>query len=193
MTVPPYYRRVWTDAAVGVAVAFVLAVALWIAGTRTVAAIRQDERAKLQQSGDALLTAALKHSATLRRERDSLAAEVAKVDTVLVTRIRRVRDTAWLPADSSPAVVLRACRSELDALAADCNAFRQAATTALAKADTSRRSDSTVIAGLSLQLAAVRRADSLKATQLATRSRWGLVARGVCVGSLAAHALTLSR
>ena len=188
-----YYRPSPVRVVWGVVIALALALALWFAWRATANAIRQDERAKVLTEGTGLLREALEHGRRLAHERDSLAQRVAKVDTVLVTRIRRVRDTAWLPADSSPAVVLRACRSELDALAADCNAFRQAATTALAKADTSRRSDSTVIAGLSLQLAAVRRADSLKATQLATRSRWGLVARGVCVGSLAAHALTLSR
>jgi len=39
----------------------------------------------------------------------------------------------------------------------------------------------------------VRRADSLKAAQLAGRSRWRTIAHGVCAGSLAANVFTLTR
>lgn len=182
-----YYRPAPTRFVWGVVIALALAVALFFAARASVDAIRQDERATVLREGDALLRDALVRGATLARERDSLAAVVAQVDTVLVTRIRRIRDTAWLPADTSPTVVLRACRAQLDSLATDCDAFRHAATTALAKADTSRRSDSTVIAGLSWQLAAIRRADSIKAVALSRFSRWRSLERGVCVGSIAAN------
>lgn len=185
---PSPARLVW-----GVVIALALAVALFFAARTSVDAIRQDERATVLREGNALLREALARGATLARERDSLAAVVAQVDTVLVTRIRRIRDTAWLPADTSPVVVLRACRAQLDSLATDCDAFRHAATTALAKADTSRRSDSTVIAGLSWQLAAIRRADSIKAVALSRSSRWRSLERGVCVGSLAANVFTFTR
>lgn len=184
MTTPRYYRRAWREALVSMAVAFVLAVALWIAGSRTVAAIRQDERAKLHREGDALLQQSLAHARTLRRERDSLAAVVARVDTVLVTRIRRVRDTAWLPADTTPVVVLAACRVELDQLATACESFRVAATTALATADTLSRRDSAVIAGLTRRLAATRRADSATIATLSRRPRWRTLV-GAVVGTAA--------
>jgi len=184
-----YYRPSPTRLVWGVVIALALALALWFAWRATANAIRQDERAKVLTEGTALLREALEHGRRLAHERDSLAKRVADTDTVLVERIRRIRDTAWLPADTSPTVVLRACRAQLDALATDCDAFRHAATTALAKADTSRRSDSTVIAGLSWQLAAIRRADSIKADQLAGRGRSRAFERGVCAASLATNYL----
>lgn len=185
---PSPARFVW-----GVVIALALAVALWFAGRATVTAIREAERAAVLREGDALLTHALQHSRTLARERDSLAAVVARVDTVLVTRIRRIRDTAWLPADTSPRVRLAACRAQLDSLASDCDLFRRTATTALAKADTIQRRDAAALAGLSWQLAAVRRADSIKTVALSRQSRWRSIERGVCVGSVAAHVFTLTR
>lgn len=185
---PSPARLVW-----GIVIALALAVALFFGARASVDAIRQDERATVLREGETLLREALARGATLARERDSLAAVVAHVDTVLVTRIRRIRDTAWMPADTSPVVVLRACRAQLDSLATDCDAFRHAATTALAKADTSRRGDSTVIAGLSWQLAALRRADSIKAAGAARGTKWRAAGVGVCAGSLAAHVFTLTR
>lgn len=188
-----YYRPSPTRFVWGVVIALALAVALWFAGRATIAAVRQDERTTVLRDGDTLLNAALAHNRTLARERDSLAAVVAKVDTILVTRLRTIRDTAWLPADTSPTVRLAACRAQLDTLATGCDAFRRTALAAIAKADTTRRGDSAVMAGLSLQLAALRRADSAKAAQLAGRSRWRTIERGVCVGSLAANVFTFTR
>jgi hypothetical protein len=188
-----YYRPSPWRAAWGAVIALALAVALGLAARATVDAIRENERAKVRTEGGALLRLALEHSQRLAYERDSLALLVAQRDTVLVTRIRTIRDTAWLPADTSPVVRLAACRAELDELATACEQFRRTAVTALAKADTMTRRDSAALAGLSLQLAAVRRADSLKAAQLAGRSRWRTIARGVCAGSLAANVFTLTR
>lgn len=188
-----YYRPSPVRVLWGVGIVLALALALWLMGRATVAAIRADERASVLRDGDALLAQALAYGAKLSRERDSLAALVAQRDTVLVTRIRHIRDTAWLPADTSPRVRLAACRAQLDTLATDCDLFRRTATTALAKADTIQRRDAAALAGLSWQLAAVRRADSIKATQLSARSRWRSVERGVCAGSLAAHVFTLTR
>ena len=188
-----YYRPSPTRFVWGVVIALAILAALFVAGRATVRAIAADERARVMRSGDALLQQALAHGRRLAHERDSLAAVVARVDTVLVTRLQRVRDTAWLPADTASVVRLAACTAELTGLATDCASFRHAATTALAKADTSRRGDSTVIAGLSTQLAAIRRADSLKAGELTRRSRWRAIERGVCVGSVAANVFTFTR
>jgi hypothetical protein len=137
--------------------------------------------------GETLTRLALARGDALAREVDSLRAVVAHVDTVLVTRLRTIRDTAWLPADTAPVVVLAACRAQLDTLATACETFRRTALTALAQADTTRRRDSAAVAGLSLQLAAIRRADSVRAVNGARRSKLRLAADGVCVGAVAAH------
>lgn len=187
MTRPRYYRARVTPVLWGVGVALAIALGLWFAHRQALTWARADERARVLREGDALLQQALARGAALARERDSLRTVVAQVDTVLVTRLRTIRDTAWLPADTTPRVRLAACRAQLDTLAQDCETFRRAATTALAQADTIRRGDSTVIAGLSLQLAGIRRADSVRATQHSRRSRLRLVTDGVCAGAVAAH------
>jgi hypothetical protein len=171
----------------GMVVALALALALWLAGWSTVGAIRASERAKVMAEGDALTRMALARGDALARQNDSLRAVVTHVDTVLVERIRRVRDTAWLPADTAPVVVLAACRAQLDTLATDCDTYRRTATLALAQADTTRRRDSAAVVGLSLQLAAMRRADSVRASQQSRRSRLRLVTDGVCAGAVAGH------
>lgn len=184
-----YYRPAPTRLVWGVVMALLLAWALWLAGRATLAAVRDDERARVLAEGSALTRQALEHAQRLARERDSLAVLVAQRDTVLITRIKRVRDTAWLPADTTPAVRLVACRAQLDTLATACDTFRQAASVALAKADTSSRRDSAALAGLSLQLAAVRRADSLKAVQLAGGARRHAFERGACAAAIVGNVL----
>lgn len=171
----------------GMVVALALALALWLAGALTVGAIRAAERAKVMAEGETLTRLALARGDALARQNDSLRAVVAHVDTVLVERIRRVRDTAWLPADTAPVVVLAACRAQLDTLATECDTIRRTATLALAQADTTRRRDSAAVAGLSLQLAAIRRADSVRASKQSRRSRLRLVTDGVCAGAVAGH------
>ncbi len=176
----------------GVVISLALLCALGWGGWLTLSWARADERAAFMREGDALTRLALARGDALAREADSLRASVAHVDTVMVTRLRTIRDTAWLR-DTAPAVALPACLAQLDSLATDCDAFRRAATTALAQADTIRRGDSTVIAGLSLQLAAVRRADSVRATQGTRRSRVRWLAGGVCAGAVTHSLFTLSR
>ena len=183
MTTPRYMRPGIPSWLWGIIIACALALALWLAGRQTVAAIREDERAKVLAEGQSLVGAALAiQRAQWARERDSLRALVHRADTVLVTRLRHVRDTAWLPADTAAPVRLRACMAQLDSLAAECAAFRVTATAALALADSAQRRDSAVIAGLSLQLAATQRADSLARAALAQRPTWGRVAGGVVLG-----------
>ena len=177
-----------------VVICLALALACWFAGRATVQAIRQDERLKVLAEGDRL--AALTndaHRVTLARVRDSLRLALADVDTVLVRRLTVVHDTSWLPADTAAPVRLAACRVQLDSLAQSCASFRETATIALAKADTIQRRDSAAIAGLSLRLATIRRADSLKAVSIASRSRWRSLEQGVCAGSVAFNVFTLIR
>jgi hypothetical protein len=162
-------------------------------GWLTLSWARADERRVVLAEGDALTRLALARGDALARQNDSLRAVVAHVDTVLVERIRRVRDTAWLPdtilltpANRSSAV-MAACRAQLDTLATSCDTYRRTAVAALAQADTTRRRDSAAVVGLSLQLAAIRRADSVRASASDRRSRWRQAAGAVCVGSVAAH------
>lgn len=189
MSAPRYYRTDVTRLVWGAVIALALAVALWFAGRATARAIRADERAAVLREGDVLLQLALARGDTLRRVADSLRLELGRVDTVLVERIRRVRDTAWLPADTAPRVRLAACRATLDTLADACARFRAATALALAAADSVKRHDSSAFAGMAGQLAAVRRADSLKAEQLAGRGRRRSFAAGVCAASVAGNFL----
>ena len=184
-----YYRPSPTRFVWGVAIAAACIAGLWLAGLATIDAIREDERAEVLREGDTLNALWRQRATALQRERDSLGAVVGRVDTVLVERIRRIRDTAWLPADTSPVVRLAACRAQLDTLALDCLTFRQVATTALAQADTIIRRDSAAIAGLSLQLAALRRADSITTTAPSRRSRTLAFVSGACLTSLAGNVL----
>jgi len=186
-------RFVW-----GLAIAFALLGALWLAGRATVRAIQERERTAVLAEGDTLLRLALAQGNALKREVDSLRIEAARRDTVLVHTIERVRTETAKPippgTDTTALIAaVRSCRATLDTLATDCEAFRAVATTALAKADTAKRADSSVIAALSLSLAAVRRADSAKAASLTRRSTWRTVERGVCAGSIAANIFTFTR
>lgn len=190
MTASRYYRGGATATLWGVVIALALALALWFAGRATVATIdataRVEERAKVLAEGAALRDASL--ALAYRRwtvERDSLRALAALRDTVLVSRLRVVHDTTWLPADTTPTVRLFACRMQLDSLATACEAFRVTATRALAVADSQRTADTAITSALSVQLAAIRRADAEKAGKLASRNRWRTIERGVCGGALA--------
>ena len=186
MSTPRWYKGtppwLW-----GVVISLALIASLAWGGWLTLSWARADERRVVLAEGETLTRLALARGDALARQNDSLRAAVAHVDTVLVERIRRVRDTAWLPADTAPHVRLAACIAVVDSLATECGTFRRTATLALAQADTTRRRDSAAVAGLSLQLAAIRRADSVRASQQSRRSRLRLVTDGVCVGSVAAH------
>lgn len=187
-----YYRPRWAGTVWGVAIALALLAALCWAGALTLSATRADERRVVLAEGNVLLTQALQRGDTLQRSLDSLSAIVRHRDTLLIVRIEQAKGESVKPippaSDTAALVaVVRSCRATLDTLASDCAAFREVATTALAKADTTRRGDSTVIAGLSLQLAGIRRADSLKAAQSARAGKWRVIERGVCAGSVAAN------
>lgn len=175
------------DGLVWLAVCVALALGVYFAGRASVAAIRRDERARVLDEGhrlaDVLLSAERRHWAGLV---DSLRRQTRAADTVLVTRLRTVRDTAWLPADPAPAVRYVACRAQLDTLASDCATFRATATAALAAADSQHQTDTLTLRTMATQLAAIRRSDSTKAVALARRPTWWTVAKGAMVGGAVA-------
>ena len=188
-----YYRPRYAPVVWGVVIALALAAALVFAHRATVAVAVAAERAAVLADGASLLALSQAHSAAIRRERDSLRAVVARADTVLVTRLRTVRDTAWLPADTSPVVRLAACRATLDTLASDCERFRVTASKALANADSLRRADSTRLAAQSIITAGITRSRDAAQSQLAARGKWRAFERGVCVASLGANIFSLTR
>lgn len=197
MNAPRYYRGANTTLW-GIVIALALALALWFAGRATVAQIdasaRDDERAKVLKEGAALRDASL--SLAYRRwahERDSLRALVDQRDTVLINRLRTVHDTAWLPADTAPTVRYAACRAQLDSIATECAAFRAAANRARLVSDSQHVADTSALRGITLQLAAVRRADSTKASRLVARSNWRAAERGACIASVGFNAFTILR
>ena len=184
---PTYYRPRYAPVVWGVVIALALAAALVFAHRAAVASAVAAERAKVLREGEGLLRVALSHSAALKREADSLRVVVARVDTVLVSRLRTVRDTAWLPADTSPVVRLASCRAQLDTLATDCERFRATATAALANADSLRRADSTTLAAQSVITAGITRSRDAALAQLASRGKVRAFERGVCLASLTAN------
>jgi hypothetical protein len=180
---PTYYRPRYAPMIWGVVIALALAAALVFAHRATVAVAVAAERAAVLADGASLLALSQAHSAAIRRERDSLRAVVARVDTVLVSRLRTVRDTAWLPADTSPVVRLASCRAQLDTLATDCERFRATATAALANADSLRRADSTAAHAQAVITAGITRSRDAALSQLAARGKRRSFERGVCVAS----------
>ena len=164
MSAPAYYRpRVPFWLWLAVLVAALLAVVVF-AARGAVGSLRAQERRRVYAEAQAWASQITPtERAAWRRQADSLRAVVTGRDTVLVTRLRTVRDTAWLPADTSPAVRLVACRAALDSLADDCDAFRVSAVAALAVADTVHRADS--VTGRALLFATVAARDSLRTAQ----------------------------
>lgn len=183
-----YYRPAWSLILWQIGGAVALALALWFAGRASLDRIRQTERRRVLAEAAVLERQLLASATRLQHERDSLAHVVAQVDTVLVTRLRTIRDTAWLPADTTPRVRLAACRAQLDTLVTDCTTYRRVASTALAKADTIMRRDSAVIAGLTVRLTATRRADSATIAALSERPRWRTLV-GAVIGTAALTSL----
>ena len=188
-----YYRPRYAPVVWGVVIALALAAALVFAHRATVAVAVAAERAAVLADGASLLALSQAHSAAIRRERDSLRAVVARVDTVLVTRLRTVRDTAWLPADTSPVVRLAACRATLDTLASDCERFRVTASKALANADSLHRADSAAAHAQAIIAAGITRSRDAALSQLAARGKWRAFERGVCAASIGLNVFTFTR
>lgn len=146
------------------------------AARQSIGWIREDERRDVLASVDSLRPIVWQvEYARLARERDSLALETARRDTVLVTRIQRVVavDTLTL----TDTVIVRETLHQCAALAAECDAFRVSATAALAKADSTRAADS--LAAVRLALLVVDR--DRRITQLDRRPTWGTVMQSCTV------------
>lgn len=180
-----------------------LAAALYAAGVVTVRRVqsqaRADERARMTVENNTWTRAQLEtQRAHFRRIVDSLGAQVAARDSALRVRIVRVRDVPrWLPADTTPAVQLRACRAQLDTLATDCEVFRAQAAATLegvrAAADSVHRADSAAAAqaGMRAVLAVAEREEFGR--RLASAQRGRAWERGACAVSGALNLFTLWR
>ena len=147
-------------------------VALVFAARQSVAWIRADERRAVLASVDSLRPIVWPiEYARLTRERDSLRAEAERRDTVLVTRVRTVRELLTDTLRHTDTLIVRACGE----LADDCDAFRVSATTSLVKADSVHAADSTANARLLLSVAAQTRTIGDLTTRLDRRPSWGTV------------------
>lgn len=184
MTLPPRLMA----AAAGAAVVLLAVGARAIdqrASARTAAAVTDSLSRHHRRVTDSLARA----DAAARRERDSLLHVLADRGRELELRIVRVRDTGWLPADTAPAVRLRACRAELDGLATACDAYRATATRTIATLTTTLAVDSARLVAAVLRADTVRAAyqDTVAATarQRDRKPGWKGVATGTIVGALA--------
>lgn len=139
----------------------VLAALVWVASRSLDAAHERGRTAAVADAKKAAEMVWPAERARWQRERDSLVAEAARRDTVLVDRIRRVTSVDTLTLTDT--VIVRETLAACSALAADCAAFRATATAALAKADSVRVSDSTRTWALLLSHGAVT--DSLRRTE----------------------------
>lgn len=155
------------------------------ASARTAAAVTDSLTRHHRRVTDSLARA----DAAARAERDSLLHVLADQGRRLDLRIVRVRDTAWLPADTNPAVRLRACRAELDGVTDACAAFKATATRTIAGLTTTLAADSARLVAAVLRTDTVRAAyQDTVAAAIAQRDRkpgWRGVATGTVAGALA--------
>lgn len=184
MTLPPRLLA----AAAGAAVVLLAVGARAIdqrASARTAAAVTDSLTRHHRRVTDSLARA----DAAARRARDSLLHALAERGRALELRIVRVRDTSWLPADTTPAVRLRACRTELDGMTDACAAFKATATRTITGLTTSLAAESAKVVTATLRADTVEAAyqDSLAATarQRDRKPGWKGVATGTIVGALA--------
>lgn len=159
--------------------------AVVVLGRATVASIKDGERQRVYREAHQWASATVVvQRERFAKERDSLRRETGKLDTVLDVRIKRLRDTTWLPADPSPVVRLAACRVQLDTLATECEAFRATATATMAADDSLRKADSLRIAGLIMGKVADK--DSIRTLTIDAKKgpTWTTVGKGVLGGAI---------
>lgn len=155
------------------------------AGFATRDAIRDGERQRVYNEAHQWASATVvAQRERFAKERDSLRKETGRVDTLLKVRLKTIRDTTWLPADTSPAVRLAACRVQLDTLATECEAFRATATATMAADDSLRKADSLRIAGLIMGKVADK--DSIRTLTIDAKKgpTWTTVGKGVLGGAI---------
>lgn len=159
--------------------------AVVVLGRATVDSIKDGERQRVYREAHQWASATVVvQRERFAKERDSLRKETGKLDTVLDVRIKRVRDTAWLPTDPSPVVRLQACRVQLDSLATACEAFRATATATMAADDSLKKADSLRIA--SLLFAKVADKDTIRRLTIDAKKgpTWTTVGKGVLGGAI---------
>lgn len=113
-----------------------------------------------------------------QRRVDSLARLTAKQDTVLVTRIRTVRELLTDTLHDTTVVYREAVRNACTALANDCDAFRRTALARAALTDSAMRADSLAMRALALGVVEAK-------ASFARAVKYRGIERGVCAASLA--------
>ena len=156
MTTPRYYRGLPKWFWLALSVAGLLAVVVFVWQLSLSAATERGRLAAVRDADAAAQLVWPAERARWGRERDSLIALTAARDTVLVTRIRTVRQILTDTLHQTDTLVVRACGE----LADGCAAFRATATAALALADSTRSADSSARVALGLRL--VTSNDSLR-------------------------------
>lgn len=159
--------------------------AVVVLGRATVNSIKDGERQRVYREAHQWASATVvAQRERFAKERDSLRKETGRVDTLLKVRLKTIRDTTWLPADTSPAVRLAACRVQLDTLATECEAFRATATATMAADDSLRKADSLRIAGLIMGKVADK--DSIRTLTIDAKKgpTWTTVGKGVLGGAI---------
>ena len=150
-----------------VALLVVLAARQWLSN--------RDARVRLDT-----ITEANRHAETFRtmqnaawqRRYDSLRVDTRRRDTVLVTRVRTVRElVAALPVQQAD-TALRVCVAAVDTLATDCERFRVSATAALVAADSLHQADTTRIAAMALDRVLASDSIATAITQRNHRPSW---------------------
>lgn len=194
----------------GVIVALALAVALWKAGVLTVEQIRADERAAVLREGDALLGVINRNAGRIARERDSVARLLARRDTQLTAALATaqrviVKEVPFVPTSLVDTTQARAalttlqqglitCRDTLAGLVSACTQYRLTSDSARAVGARQRTADSTAMARMAENNAAITRSRDAAVASLQKRSTWRTVERTACAASVAGNILTfLSR
>lgn len=198
----PIPRWLW-----GVIVALALALALWKAGMLTVAQIRADERAAVLAEGDTLLAVINRNAGRIARERDSVARVLAVRDTQLTAAlasagrvVERIvtREVPVLPASLLDTAATRrtitalqadltTCRDTLMGLASACAQYRITSDSARHVSARQRTADSTALARMAEQTAAISRSRDAAVASLARQSKWRTLERSTCAVSLATN------
>lgn len=157
----------------GVIVALALALALWKAGMLTIEQIRADERAAVLREGDALMAVINKNAGRIARERDSVTRLLAQRDTQLTEALATaqrviVKEVPFVPTSLVDTTQARAaltalqqglttCRDTLAGLISACTQYRLTSDSARAVGARQRTADSTAMARMAENNAAITR------------------------------------
>lgn len=191
----------------GVIVALALAVALWKAGVLTIEQIRASERAAVLREGDAFAALYRTEAQRIARERDSVLRVLAQRDTQLTVAlaaagrvIERIvtKEVPVLPASLLDTAATRrtltalrfdltTCRDTLAGLMSACTQYRLTSDSARAVGARQRTADSTALARMAEQTAAISRSRDAAVASLARQSKWRTITYSTCAVSLATN------